>query len=283
MTTEKKYSCSRCGYLTAVRTNILAHLKKQKPCPTKLADVSRDTLLNLHTYVPKQTQKECSFCKKHFSYKNFNRHTDTCQEKHQLPATPTIPHPLPVLNEQIEEIIQKRVVEEVAKYVGNTNVTNVMSVNNLHIHINSFGNEDLSHLSPEFLSKCLLNPTKGITNLIDNIHYNESAPTNNNIRHKSRKNNTFEKYLDNHWIECDASNTLDELIRKGYRVMNTHFTEYYLNSPEFEDDTKLNNIQYFRFLADTSCAEYFAVKRDLRLHIKNKTLYFIAPPCNKGR
>ena len=131
----------------------------------------------------------------------------------------------------------------------------------------SFGNEKISHLTSEVLTHCLLNPTKGITQLIEIIHYNDSLPHNKNIRFKSSKHNTFEKYQDGRWIECDASNTLDELIRSGYRILDEHYVKNFLES----DESTREFIERFRFLADSKSVQYKAVKRDIRLLIKNRS------------
>jgi hypothetical protein len=150
---------------------------------------------------------------------------------------------------------------------------------NINITINNFGREDISYLSHEFLSDCLMNPRRGMASLIENIHYHDEHADNHNLRCKSLKQNIFEKYVDAEWIACDASNTLDELIRKGYRILNTHFTDNFLNDPDiFDNEARQRELEHFRFLSDTSCQDYFAVKRELRLLVKNKTVYLIASP-----
>jgi hypothetical protein len=54
-----------------------------------------------------------------------------------------------------------------------------------------------------------------------------------------------------------------------------------MNDPDIqEDDLKRRQYEYFRFLNDKTSKEYFSVKRDIRLLIKNKALYMIAPPEN---
>lgn len=185
-----------------------------------------------------------------------------------------------LFKDTLQEVFQEYFSNNLKQqWTANTSINN-SHINNLQIiNINPYGNEDMSHLTHEFLSHCLMNPTKGITSLIDTIHYSDEMPTNRNIRYKSTKQNTFEKYIDSQWTECDASNTLDELIKKGYRVLNAHYTEFYLNDPEYQDDNiKRQAIEKFRFLSDKTSNEYYSVKRELRLLIKNKTLYVMMPP-----
>lgn len=158
---------------------------------------------------------------------------------------------------------------------NNTNNTN----NTINIHLNTFGNESTSHLTKEFLSYCILNPKKGMASLIESIHYNKSIPENQNLRCKSLKQNVFEKYTEDEWRACDASNTLDELIRKGYRILNSHYADNIINQPDFYDDEqKQRAYEKFRFLSDVTSNDYFAVKRELRILVKDRTMYLLASP-----
>jgi hypothetical protein len=155
------------------------------------------------------------------------------------------------------------------EYCGKTFCTKRLKqhVANCSKMILNYGQETIAHLTTEFLTHCLLNPTKGITQMLETIHYNADEPHNKNIRFKSSKHKTYEKYIAGQWIECDASNTLDELIRKSYRILNEHYVKNFLES----DDTTREFIERFRFLADAKSVYYKAVKRDIRLLIKNKS------------
>ncbi len=162
---------------------------------------------------------------------------------------------------------------------SSTTINGLVQYNNIQVNLNNFGQENISHLTHDFLSHCLMNPSKGFPSLIENIHYHKDVPENRNIRCKSLKQNIFEKYIDSEWRSCDASNTLDELIRKGYRILNTHYTQHFMNDPEFMDnEMKQRAMERFRFLSDKTCNDYFSVKRELRLLIKDKTMYLIASP-----
>ena len=94
------------------------------------------------------------------------------------------------------------------------------------------------------------------------------------VNHSS---NIFEKYIDSEWRACDASNTLDELIKKGYKILNAHYTEHFMNDPDiYENEDKLKSYDRFRFLGDISWNEYYAVKRELRLLVKDRTMYVLS-------
>jgi hypothetical protein len=190
------------------------------------------------------------------------------------------------LKQQIEEL-QSRYQELKEKFIklesNKTTYNTTTNTQNIYIQnnkvIKSFGDEDLSHLTNDFLSHCLLNPSKGLSNLIETIHYNKEKPCNLNIRYKSFKQNLYEKFTNSEWRECDATNTLDELIRKGYRILNAHYAEYFMNDPDiYADEMKRRIYERFRFLSDKQSNEYFAVKRELRALVKDRTLYFLESP-----
>lgn len=180
----------------------------------------------------------------------------------------------------------KEQIDSLKNIYLNTN-TNTNNTQNIYIQnnviIKSFGEEDLSHLTSDFLSHCLLNPTKGLPSLIELIHYDKSKPCNHNLRYKSFKQNLYEKFTNLEWRDCDATNTLDELIRKGYRILNSHYMDNFMNDPTiYEDEMKQKMYERFRFLGDVHSIEYYAVKRELRALIKDRTMYIVAPPDTEG-
>ena len=114
--------------------------------------------------------------------------------------------------------------------------------NTININLNNFGKESLEHISDEFLDKCIKKLNKGMVDLLENIHYNKNVPENNNIRIKSIKQNLLEKYQEGEWIECDKNNTLDELIRKGFKILYQH----YLCSKD--ENIEENKESFFRYI-----------------------------------
>jgi hypothetical protein len=267
--------CKRCQHESSSKCNLLKHLRKKTPC------IDIKNVIRIEDYIQDLLKKEynektydCQFCSAKFNaYQNRHRHYKTCKE---------------VKKQNKDNIIQNlqeentRLKEELSKNTSSAIiVNNIINNNTINITVNNFGKEDISHLTHDLLSHCLFNPSKGLSKLIDNIHYNPSVPSNFNLRHKSTKNNLLEKFENEHWMECDTSNTLDELIRKGYRILNSHYTEHYMNDPNiYEDEIKQRAYERFRFLGDTTCQDYFAVKRDLRLLIKDRTLYLVESPDN---
>ena len=289
-----EFPCERCGYVATTKGNLKKHLTCKKVCPSNISNIPRETLLKQIERPKKGVSIQCEWCDKSVSKANQARHKTTCSLRPPTNVrTQASTSSTQDTNQSIDYDKLKSTITQVLQdilrtnhntvnntvIINNNTTTNVNTINN--VSLNNFGNEDTSYLSHEFLSYCLMNPKKGMTTLIENIHYNKDYPENHNVRCKSLKQNVFERYIDSEWRVCDASNTLDELIRKGYRILNTHYAEHFLTDPNFFDnEMKQRALEKFRFLGDTSCTDYFAVKRDLRLLVKDRTMYLLEPPTN---
>jgi hypothetical protein len=281
----KQWICDRCGYATECKSNLVRHLRRQYSCEVRNKDILIDTYISELTKKKYNTKTyDCDLCLAKFnSRSNKSRHRRSCkssqtQQIQDKDLQETNNQVLVLLNDIKERLDQ--VESRIGIAGGTTLIDNRITNNNtINISVNSFGSEDTSYLTKEFLSFCLLNPRKGMTSLIENIHYNKDYPENQNIRCKSLKQNIFERYVEYEWKECDASNTLDELIKKGYRILNAHYTETFMNDPTiYEDESKQRAYERFRYLSDTNCIDYFAVKRELRLLVKDRTVYLLESP-----
>jgi hypothetical protein len=296
------HTCKRCGYSATTKASLIRHLMSKNPCEAKNDNTTRDILIEQLQHREYKTDTiNCPCCNKLLSKSHLSRHRKVCKkntEQHQEVSHVASQSNVQVsvealqnLQAQLQAQFQAQIDElrnELEKQkqnahcatsqpstsvVNNTTITN----NTYNIQLNNFGNENTSYLTPEFLTYCLSNPKKGMSDLIARIHYNKDFPENHNLKCKSLKNNVFERFIDSQWSHCDASNTLDELIKKGYRILQQHFNETYLSDPEFFDDEyRAENLQRFRHvLTDKTCNDYHSVKRDLRLLVKDKTMYLL--------
>ncbi len=287
---DKDWSCRRCHHPSTTKGNLLTHLKRKHPCTDTFDKISiTDYVKELTFKETKGKMYKCPNCDKQYTTRQSrHRHKLECKATKSNGTSNEDPQVKIANLEKENKKLQSR-IESLEIIMGNSNVHNTVTTNHyninnqIQININSFGSENTSYLTPEFLSYCLLNPRKGMTSLIENIHYNKEYPENQNIRCKSLKQNIFEKYVDAEWRACDASNTLDELIKKGYRILNAHYTDNYMNDPQIqEDEIKQMAYERFRFLTDTQCNDYFAVKREVRLLVKDRTMYLLESPDTPG-
>lgn len=285
--THTSYSCERCGTPKSTKSNLLQHLRKRKPCNTSFSNRNREViiaeLLAPPVYEHNIEHKfACEYCHKALANAPSKcQHKKTCPLRPEMVMSNMIKKLQDELNQTKNDInnLRNQITLGVGAHTSNINTTTIQNQqnNSINIVVNNYGSEKIPTLTPEFLNNCLLNPKKGLPSLIEKIHYNPELPENHNLRHKSTKRNIFQKLIDSNWHDCDASNTLDDLIRKGYRILSTFFSEHIACDPSFgEDELKVMMYEKFRFLGDKKSLEYSAVKRDLRLLVKDKTVYLLA-------
>lgn len=305
---DDEYKCERCGYTSEDITNFRRHLTRKSVCEVKFENIDISILRDRHLAPKKDKSLSCNICNKQFASRSgLHVHKKKCiQPVAQSTSTPNVSivvatdvpstnTPCLVTNDSsidivmLKEQLRQELIEEFRNMINTQNHQPITINNNINnninntiintVNVNNFGSEDVSHITPEFLSYCIENPRKGMRSLIENIHFHPEYNVNHNLRCKSLKANVFEKCVDNQWILCDASNTLEELIRKGYRILNAHYTEHFLTDPVIQgDEIKQRAYERFRFLSDTTCNDYYAVKRDLRLLVKDKTMYILELP-----
>lgn len=280
----KEWICKRCFHSTSTKSNLLSHLRNKKPCLVDTEEGGVD--VSIQSYIdelltPKQPKKfACPHCDSRFSYnQSMNKHIRGCKKN---PVNVNVKDDKDKIIEELQAEIEqykKQQAQSSTTIINNNNGTII----NITINKNNFGSEDTSYITDDFIKYCIENPSKGIAELIENIHYHPDHPENHNIRCKSLKKNVFEKLVDSEWTLCDASNTLDELIKKGYRIMNTYYMDNIHNDTDIQDDEiSQAKYQFFRFLGDKSSNQYYSIKRELRLLVKTKTdtLYVLAMPNN---
>ena len=99
-----------------------------------------------------------------------------------------------------------------AKSIVNNNINNV-NVNNVNIHINAYGNENLSFLTEMRLKKILGGMKNNvIPRLIRDLHCNPELPENMNVFRPNKKDNHFMIFDGNRWMLDSGSKVINQLI-----------------------------------------------------------------------
>lgn len=203
----KTHTCRRCGYNTHQKTSIRQHYQRKTVCTPVFEDVPVATLLdqldntdqNDHSVVAPVLSYMCPLCSNRFVSKPlFAAHMPACLQ-HYHDETPHI---------------------HIDEHRNTTNITNNVNIN---INVQSprpFGEEDVSHVSDDYIKQCMFALNSGFKDLITTIHFNPHVPENHNIRYKSTKQKSCMVYMDGRWIETDQNSTVDKLIMKGQRMMN---------------------------------------------------------------
>lgn len=270
-------SCVRCGYSTTQLCNLKKHLHRKTPCNAVLSDDSIESILeSLPSTSNKEKMYKCEGCEKEFSSRSgLFEHK---KKKHSESKTYT--DELTLMKQKYEEL-EKRQKELEAiiqtQSIGNNNIittnNNTQNNQNINININNFGQEDISHLTKDFLDDCVKRLNTGMKNLMKQIHFNPEIPENHNIRILSKKQNLLETFDNGSWHPKDKNNTLDEMIRHGYKILFRHF----IDTTNIEDKQSSHDYinSYFVNLMNKETEEYYNLRRDLYVMILDNTLYVL--------
>ena len=274
------FTCPRCDKTLSSKQNLQRHLERKIKCTpvSKESDISTTDLVQELQEDPKKTFK-CEHCSKGFSsiYNLKRHHSDNCKENKK---------PILRKDENIEdykskiEYLEKRIQllesKESTSSIHMINSNNNSGNTQNNINIQNFGQENVSHLTESFLNECLLNCNNGVTNLLKNIHFNPKIPENHNIRSLSKKQNTLELYSDGAWHPCDKNNTLDRMIKNGYKILFRHFSNnknYARNEEEHQRNEYIN--EYLFKLMQKDGNIYYELRRDLYMLILDGDFYII--------
>lgn len=224
------YRCKRCGWHTAIRTHYVNHLNRKNHCKAILSNTTvaslKSNLLNLDSRsIPKKQDHSCIFCKKDFSKNShMHRHIKTCKSKL-------------LVDKDVIILNQKKQIDEMrSQYVLNiadiliksgttstTHTTNIKNQNNINIHINSYGNENLDYITGTYLEKLLNIPFGAIPRLLKDIHFNPNHPENHNIKITNKKLPYMCVFKNNRWVYQDKKEAIDDIVDKGYNILEDHY------------------------------------------------------------
>ena len=225
-----EYECERCGYLTDHMSHIKQHLKKAKICRAILSNTSQEALMEkLNNKVKPEPDFSCCGCQTVLSNKFcLQRHHMTCAAYKQYKHAEQLAQQVSQLQSQVQELQATAAVPTPTPAPAPTTTINNndhsttnnthndhSTTNNINITINNLGNEDISHLTPEFYKACVQNGVAGLIKFIDKVHFDEEHPENKNVKHLSKKQQLLYKYEDGKWVECDRNFTLNTMIDKN--------------------------------------------------------------------
>ena len=254
------YECDYCNYSTTIKTHYNKHLKTQKHI-NKLKDLDAKILEKLsNTKNPSQiphnpsqiphnpsqiphndsesiTYSEdyiyvCEYCNKCFNRKdNLKRHVKNyCENKKENDE-----RIIEIENKYKEELeIQKKEtdfykneIENLQKRIGeliDKNRTTIINIDK-QINLNSYGSEDLSHITENFKDQMLKIPFVAIPKMIEEVHFSDKKPENKNIKLTNKKENYVKVYQGDKWIFKDRKATIKQLMDDKYTIIDNHFEE----------------------------------------------------------
>ena len=246
------YECNIC-YKKFTREYLLTrHINKINTC-----DILKKIILNLEDNIEKinkyilnndkisiESKNKCIYCLNNFHNRsNLKRHVlFTCDnrkmfiqqkekyeniKKNKLDEKKKNKERISnIIKDKNDEIIKLKkeikLLEKNRKIINNQNIGFV--VNNIN-NINSFGSEDLSHLSNNDYKKYLSNLSPGLLKFIEDIHFSDKMPSNWNIcipKLESKYIAIFEK---NKWNIKDKNDIFKKILIKKITLLDNKCEE----------------------------------------------------------
>ena len=248
------YTCERCGkYETHIRTHMLRHLSRKKPCPPNRSFISCEALKNKIVYglphknaqTPKYTAQKrtnnaqnaqnplnirkikkpqklftCNNCSQSFTRKDsLTRHLRKfCTKKKEKDGK------IEALSNELEQMkLEKEKMKlEMGKLldrIGDTHIQNQQ----INIHINNYGRENIDYISNDTVQKLLNMPYTAVPKILEDIHFNPEHPENHNIRITNRKLPFAAIWKDNKWELRNKKQVLTDMVDKGFNILDNKY------------------------------------------------------------
>jgi hypothetical protein len=268
------FTCKLCGYETDKKHCLVNHLKRKVPCIS--LDISSD--FPSREELIKELEKkynditfDCKWCNKKFNHKNnMYVHQKNCKNNNN--EVDDLKNAVKILTAELSEMKAMKT----SNMTNNGTINNNIQNNNVTINLRSFGFENISHLENdmEYMTQCFMN--KDVMRLLENIHCDKKHPENQNVRVKSTKRELMETYEDGRWLVSDQDDTLDELLNKGYRILNmfSHRNRRHLINECEDGESEYHELKgWLEDLYSDSRVRKPLKKRLLILFLNNKTVF----------
>jgi hypothetical protein len=195
-------------------------------------------------HLSQDVKYNCKYCsKKYTRYDNLKRHESTkCKkyqkEKEQIEELKAIIVDKKNNEEELKAIIldnknneekYKRDIEHLYKQIeilmeAKAQPTTIINIDK-QINLNSYGKEDLSHITAGFKDNLLKIPFVSIPKMIEEVHFSDKNPENKNIMLPNKKENYVKVYEDNKWVFKDKKSTISKLLDDNYNIIDDHYEE----------------------------------------------------------
>ena len=236
------YECKRCGYNTNHKNSMKNHLKRKNICKPILEDISIENICKLYDfeYVPPNNSKslqipskippnnskslqneniselselQCEFCLKTFSRKdNVIKHQKICKKKK------TSNLELCIMKNEIETLKEKLDKTTTMITTNNNNTINKTLNNNsnntqnINIHINNLGEENIKHIDYNYYNNILKGIYGAVPKLVEKIHFDKEHPENQNIKLTNKKEPYIKIRKNNKWKLANRKTEVLDLI-----------------------------------------------------------------------
>jgi hypothetical protein len=228
------YKCENCNKIFEFNSLFLRHKSKKLGCKEKIIDYNEkikdiDDKILLTTKNSLETKTICLFCNCEYKTKsNLTRHINkSCTEKNKLldNQKQLILEKDKNENKQLKEMLikllekQSQPIQPIQPQNITNNITNNINQTNNVIMINSFGNEDLSHITLQDYKQYLNSYFKGFIKYIEKVHFDDNMPENHNICITNLKSKDIKVYEGDKWVAKQKTDIIDKFLRKKLNTL----------------------------------------------------------------
>lgn len=215
------FKCDRCGYVTTVKCNFLAHLQRKVQCEPILSNIPQSSMLS--KYNKDKSVYKCEFCSKTFATpSNKLRHErNSCKSGVGSLAQ----YKNEFSQNEFSQVLQKlEEVQNELKIMKNESTRpNITVINNNNITLNAFEFENLDHIKNNklFLTRCLM--YRNMTGLLEKVYCDSKHPENHNVKVPNKKQPYIQYYDGETWRYEQKDDVLDKMVNNGKNILDEHF------------------------------------------------------------
>ena len=210
----------------------------------------------------------CEHCNKEFSRKdNLKRHIEMRCKAHKKEEVIDYKEMFYLMKSELEKEKNefKKQINILLEKVGNTtnNITNTQN-----IQLNSYGNEDLSHITETLKTELIKIPFGMIPKMIEEVHFNENKPENKNIALTNKKDNKIKVFSNDKWVYRNKDETINDLVDCKYYILDSHYQQME-NSKTFTNENKMTYEKFKTYYDDGDKKMVEQMKKDCDLILLN--------------
>ena len=179
------------------------------------------------------------------------------------------PNQLPQTNQPPPPSVQNANNTTTNSHSFNTNNINSQTNNNLHVHINSFGNENLDYITNDFIHGCVNRIYESVPTILQKMHFDPEHPENHNFKIPNKKlPHASVMSEDQKWKLMDRQEAINNMIDKGYNIIDSQFRE----DPSKFSESKRRHYRRFQENYDTEDKDTMKrIRSDVELVVLNGT------------
>lgn len=132
------------------------------------------------------------------------------------------------LRSQIALLLDKHACQPTM--TNNNSTQNIDTQNNIHIHINAFGHENLEYLDKKDILECISRVYKSVPALLEKIHFDPNHPENHNIKITNRKL-PYAEVMDTKqkWKTMNKKEAIESMVINGYNFLDENYDDVKVN------------------------------------------------------